>query len=190
MSLDEVRFRPPRIETPRLVLRPWTREDADAVFAYASDPEVARYMFWSQHRSPEDSVAYLDALVARNYEREELDYALSLRSEPSRAIGGIGTFWRSLEHLVMELGYVLAREHWGNGYVPEAARALCAHAFASTPVERIYAPIFAVNHKSRRVAEKLGMHLDGVLRASLKIRGQRWDEAIYSLLRDDQPLSS
>ena len=71
--------------------------------------------------------------------------------------------------------------------IPEAGRALIAHAFATTEVERIYAPIFAPNTQSRRTAEKLGLRLDGVLRSQLSLGGQRWDEAIYSVLRGELP---
>jgi RimJ/RimL family protein N-acetyltransferase len=58
-------------------------------------------------------------------------------------------------------------------------------AFDTTSVHRIYAPIFAGNQQSRRAAEKIGLRLDGVLRESLLVRGRRWDEAVYSVLRGE-----
>lgn len=185
MSLSAVTFRPPRIETERLVLRGYEPSDAAAIHAYSSDPETTRFVAWDRATCLEDVRLFQDLVVAANYERKELDYALTLRGAEDRCAGGIGLFWRPEEHRVMELGYILHRDHWGSGLIVEAARALIAHAFAVTPVERVFAPIFPANGQSRRVAEKLGMQLDGILRSHLALRGQRWDVAIYSLLRRD-----
>jgi len=183
MALSGLSFRPPRIETDRVLLRGYESGDADGIFAYASDEETTRYMAWDRAETLGNVHHFLDSVVASNYEQSELDYAVTLREHPSQCIGGIGLYWRPLQHQVMELGYILHREHWGQGLIVEAGRALIAHAFASTPVERIFAPVFHSNSKSRRAAEKLGMHLDGVLRSHVSVRGQRWDVAVYSLLR-------
>jgi len=183
--LEDISWRPPRLETERLLLRGREPSDVEGIFQYASDPEVTAYMAWDQARDREDVWDFLDGLTAHNYETEALDYGLALRSEPDTLIGGLGVYWHPRQHRVMELGYVLAKECWGRGYVPEAARALIAHAFRTTDVERIYAPIFAENAKSRRAAEKMGLRFEGVLRSAVEFRGQRRDEAIYSILRGE-----
>jgi len=183
--LNDEAWRPPQVETPRLVLRGWELSDVQQVYDYASDPEVAAFMAWERHTSSEHSLSFLNGFVAQAYSNRELSYALCLRSAPERALGGIGVHWRSRGHKVLELGYVLSRSHWGQGYMPEAGRELIAFAFRTTPVERIYAPIFGANAKSRRAAEKMGMTFEGVLRSALELRGQRWDEAIYSVLRSE-----
>ncbi len=183
--LVDVAWRPPQIETERLLLRGREPEDAEAIFRYASDPEVTPFMAWQPSRSLEDVWDFLDGLTAHHYEEEELDYALTLRSAPELLIGGIGVYWRPRQHRVMELGYVLDKGHWGQGLVPEAARALIQFAFRTTRVERIYAPIFADNAKSRRAAEKIGLHFEGVLRSCVEFRGERRDEAIYAIVRRD-----
>jgi len=188
--LAEVTFRPPRIETPRLLLRGWEPSDAEEVFAYASDPEVARYMSWPRHETIADAYSFLNMSVASNYQSGELDYAITEQGAPERIIGGIGAFWKPKDHQVMELGYVLARAHWGKGYVPEAARALIARAFSTTPVERIFASIFSENQRSRRAAEKMGMRFEGELRSSLNLRGRRWDQAVYGILRSEHEASA
>jgi ribosomal-protein-alanine N-acetyltransferase len=183
--LVDVAWRPPAIETDRVLLRGREPEDAEAIFRYASDPEITPYMAWEPSRSLADVWDFLDGLTAHNYEQEELDYAIALRSAPEVLIGGVGVSWHPRRHRVMELGYVLAKEHWGQGLVPEAARALIEFAFRTTPVERIYAPIFAANTKSRRAAEKIGLRLEGVLRSSVEFGGVRRDEAVYAILRED-----
>lgn len=183
--LVDVAWRPPVIETERLVLRGREPEDAEAIFRYASDPDVTPYMAWEPSRSLDDVWDFLDGMTAFNYEQEALDYAIALRSSPRELIGSIGVYWNPRHHRVMDFGFVLAKAHWGNGYVPEAGRALIEHAFRTTRVERIFAPIFAENAKSRRAAEKMGLRFEGILRSSVEYRGVRRDEAIYAILRSD-----
>ena len=187
MKLAQVAFRPPRIETARVVLRGYEPSDREAIFAYSSDEATTRFMAWNRATTLGDVQEFLDSVVAMNYQAGALDYAVTLRGQEHRCVGGLGVYWRPRERQVMELGYILHRDLWGQGLIPEAGRAVIAHAFATTEVERIYAPIFAPNSKSRRTAEKLGMRLDGVLRSQLSLRGQRWDEAIYSVLRGELP---
>jgi [ribosomal protein S5]-alanine N-acetyltransferase len=183
MALRDVAWRPPPLVTDRLLLRGWEPHDLDAVFAYASDPEVTLFMSWERHRSPDDARAFLDVFIADNYAARELDYCLCLRDDPSTAIGGVGLYRRP--HETMELGYVLRRRSWGQGIVPEAGRRLVRHAFETTDVFRIHAPIFAENAKSRRAAKKIGLRFEGVLRSAVALRGRRWDTAIYAIVRDD-----
>lgn len=166
------------------MLRGYEEADAPHVFRYGSDPETTQFMSWDTSRSVADSLEFLNGIVASHYEKGELDYAITLPGD-DRPIGGIAAYWNPREQKVMELGYILRKDHWGQGFVVEAGRALMAHAFESTDVERIFAPVFAPNQKSRRAAEKMGMQLDGVLRSKQVMRGRRWDEAIYSMLRGE-----
>ena len=64
-------------------------------------------------------------------------------------------------------------------------RLVIAQVFSATLAERIQASVFAENQRSRQVALKLGLTLDGVLRSALCWRGRRWDEAVYSILRSE-----
>ena len=183
--LEAEAFRPPTLTTERLVLRGYALSDVPGIFAYSSDLETTRFMAWDTARSTADTLVFLNQVVAACYQKRELDYALALREDPATIVGGVGLYWRPQEHQVMELGYILRKESWGQGLMVEAARALMRHAFATTDVQHIFAPILAPNAKSRRAAEKMGMKLDGVLRSSRLYRGQRWDMAIYSLLRGE-----
>lgn len=184
-GLAGVAWRPPVLRGSRVLLRGYELEDAPAIFDYSSDPETTRYVFWPRHSSLQGAHRFLNAVVAANYASEQLGYAICLADRPEQAIGGCGALPSSSGHNAMELGYVLNREHWGRGLVPEACQLLLAHAFASTDVVRVAAPILAENARSRRVADKLGMQLDGVLRSLWLLRGRRWDVAIHSILRDE-----
>jgi ribosomal-protein-alanine N-acetyltransferase len=182
-TLSDVTWRPPLIETERLVLRGYEPGDAPSILRYASDPEVTPFMAWDPCRNLDDVNGFLNGAIAPHYEAYELDYALALRTAPDAAIGGLGACWDSRAHRVIHLGYILAKEHWGKGYMPEAVRALVRRAFETTDVQRIFAPIFAENVKSRRAAEKAGLSFEGVLRSNVEHQGRRWDQAIYAVVR-------
>jgi ribosomal-protein-alanine N-acetyltransferase len=184
-ELRDVAFRPPTLVTSRLILRGLEPADETAIFRYASNPQVTAFMAWDAHRSIEDTRTFLHEFVAANYRMGVLDYAICLREEPDRVIGTMGVYLRSAQHQTAELGYILSNEHWGKELVPEAGRKLIDHVFRSTWANRIAAPIFGENTRSRKAASKMGMTLDGVLRESLCFRGVRRDEAIYSILRSE-----
>ncbi len=183
MALSEVTYRPPRLQSARLLLRGYEASDAEAVFAYASDDEATRYMAWDRHRTIDDTRTFLDGYLARAYRTGAAEYAICERDNPACVVGGIGLRVTSELHQNAELGYVLNREVWGQGYAVEAGQLLLAHTFANGGIERVNAPILADNARSRRVAEKLGFSLEGVLRSAWLLRGRRWDEAHYALLR-------
>jgi ribosomal-protein-alanine N-acetyltransferase len=185
-GLARVSWRPPPLTTARLLLRGYEPTDAEAIFVYASHEEVTRYMAWERHRSRADTEGFLDQFVAPSYARQQHEYVICLREQPERALGGMGIRLLSEPHQTYELGYVLGREHWGQGIVPEAARLLIEHVFATLPAQRIQATVFGENERSRKAALKMGMKLDGVLRSALCFRGRRWDEAVYSILRDER----
>lgn len=103
-----------RIETKRLILRPITLEDASAVFVWASDPEVNRYMSYPLHKSIEDTRAWIasitpDMLVFGFYRKDNGQLI---------GTGGVG----KNEDGVHTLGYNLRRDAWGQGYATEAAQ--------------------------------------------------------------------
>lgn len=186
MPLRDVLYRPPSITTERLLLRGYEPSDEQAVYAYASDEETTRYMAWDRHETLDDTRAFLDGYAASAYRARLGEYALCPRERPEQVIGGIGLRSTSALHKTAELGYVLHRDHWGRGLVVEAARALLERAFTGGgQVERVFAPIMVENVRSRRVAEKLGFSLEGILRSAWYLRGRRWDEAHYALLRGE-----
>jgi cupin fold WbuC family metalloprotein len=184
-GLASISWRPPALYTERLLLRGYELADAEAISRYATDPETTRYMLWDRHQSVDESVTFLNAMVANSYRAEQLDYAICLKSAPERVIGGMGAYLRNRQHQRYEFGYILNRSYWSKGLVPEAGRRLLEFLFANTNAERIETPILAPNARSRRAAEKMGLHFEGVLRSALSLRGQRWDEALYSRVRND-----
>jgi len=166
------------LTTERLNLRPLRLTDADAILAYSSDEEWATF-----HDAPLN-LHWVEQFVARYVLAPWADdprFSIVLDSE---VVGGIGlTIDRKYAH--GELAYSLAREHWGKGLVVEAAREVVRWGFEEMELAKIWTRSDALNTQSTRVMEKLGMTLEGVLRAQTVVRGERRDEARYGLLRDE-----
>ena len=102
-------------------------------------------------------------------------------------IGGLNVRMRS-EHRLGEMGYSIARQHWGQGFCTEAARAVLDAAFESCPgLNRVRAMADDENAASQRVMEKLGMTKEGVLRQNRVERDEVIDEAWWGVLRSEWP---
>ena len=175
---------PPRLETADLVLRPVSRKDAADIFAYASDPEVARYVLWDPHTSLSDTRGYIRYL--RRMYRQGLPSSWVMELKPAgKVIGSIGFVWYSPENQSAELGYSLARSCWNRGLATQALSAVSRAAFAALPLNRIEAQHDLRNPASGRVMEKCGFRREGILRSRIYNKGEFVDVALWSLLRSD-----
>lgn len=126
------------LETDRLTLRPLLNSDAEAVLGLQDDPEVMRYL----DPSP----------IERFYTG---GFHAAMGKESGRFIG-----WFALEPKgedEYEIGWRLYRWAWGRGYATEGAIALLHKAFTELGASRVYAETMAVNTRSRRVMEKMGL---------------------------------
>lgn len=178
-------WKPPTLETNRLLLRPVTEADAPAIFAYASNPAVTRFTLFETHQTIDDSRWFITEYAKSLYASQEPEpFALVLKDDPLRTmIGSLGAHWASHANGTMEFGYALAEPYWGRGLMVEAATALIRFVFAEYAVERLQARVLVGNAASERVLQKLGFMKEGVLRRSLLRRAQWWDLAMYSLVR-------
>ncbi|MDO5400235.1 MAG: GNAT family N-acetyltransferase [Eubacteriales bacterium] len=145
-----------RIETPRLILRPWREDDLQDLFAYASVDGVGQMAGWMPHENLEKSKMILDMFI-----REKKVLALELK-ETGRVVGSLGIEEGDgrpevpQELLGRELGYVLGRAWWGRGLMPEAVRAVMDHCFGVLHYDYLTCAHFVRNGQSRRVIEKCG----------------------------------
>lgn len=162
MILAMKALRPPTaIETERLILRPPGLHDAPVIFErYAQDHDVTRYLAWRPAASIDDTVVFLRRCQRVWESGEAFPYAMILAGD-DKPIGMIEL--RPRGHRV-ELGYVLARPYWNQGYTTEAARAVVDWALAQPGVFRVWAVCDVENAASTRVLEKAGMQREGVLR--------------------------
>lgn len=152
---------PKTLKTDRLRLRKAKLSDAEPIFRqYAQDPEVTKYVSWRAHANLEETREYVRMCLLAWDIGKAFHWVIE-RTEDKQVIGMViaragGEKW--------ELGYVLARAHWGQGYMTEALKALIAWALKQKEIFRIWAVCDIDNVASARVMEKAGMEREGVLR--------------------------
>ena len=105
--------------------------------------------------------------------------------ESGRLVGTVDFVWWKPEQQSAEIGYVLARDCWGQGLMTEVASALLKLGFGEMDLVRIQARCIEGNIGSQRVMEKIGMSYEGTLRKGIKTKGRHWDLKLYSILKDE-----
>ena len=155
-------LRPPTIiETARLRLRPPVLDDAEAIFArYASDPQVTRYLIWSAHETAEMTRGFLQRCLAVWEDGSAFPWVIEGRQDGQL----IGMIELRIEGHSADLGYVLARPCWGQGFATETTRAIVTWALAQPAIYRVWAVCDVENAASAHVLEKAGMQREGCLR--------------------------
>ena len=108
--------------------------------------------------------------------------------EDGRVIGTCGFTSLNFSSDSAETGYVLARDCWGQGYAAEALMRVIDFGFERLGLNRIEAKYMVDNPASKRVMEKCGMKFEGVLRASMKVKGKYRDIGVCSILKDEMRL--
>ena len=181
---------PDRLETERLVLRVRTVADAEDIFDYASRPEVSYPAGFPPVKTLEDEIYYLEHILPERNEKNNLPAGYGIVVKGTDKVIGSVDFPRRHEDDVLEIGYILNPDHWGLGYVPEAARALIDLAFKELNLHKIELSCFGYNLQSQRVAEKLGFTLEARIRDRKDAQGNRCDGLIYGLLRSEWELQT
>jgi len=149
----------PEVQTERLLMRGFREEDLDAWAAICVDDEVTRWVGDPDGLSREDAWRRMAYFVGHWELRGCGNWALVER-ETGVLVGRAGLFypeaWPGLE-----VGWLVGREHWGRGYAPEAGRASMEWARTELGADHVISLIEDDNHRSARVAEKLGMTVEG-----------------------------
>lgn len=171
-----------RIETERLILRPFHAGDGEAMFRnWTHDPATNKYLTWPMHESAEASEE-----LARSWESscQELNYyqwAIELR-ELGEPIGSISAVRQDEKIGEVEVGYCIGSPWWGRGLVPEALRAVIRFLIVEVGMNRVCARHDVRNPNSGRVMQKAGMTKEGVLRESARNHTGIADMAVWSIL--------
>lgn len=144
-----------RLETERLILRPWEESDAESLFRYASDPDVGPAAGWPAHQSVVESRE-----IIRTVLRGETSFAICKKGS-STVIGAIALKTGDSTDMTdredeCELGFWLGKPFWGRGYMPEAAAEILRYGFEDLAMTTIWAGYYEGNTKSKRAQEKMG----------------------------------
>ena len=146
------------IRTKRLLLRPLKLSDLQSVYEYASDKENTRYMYFLPYDTVEETAGFLSEAV-KQWEKDTPDnyeFAIVLDGV---LIGTISLFLDE-NHETAELGWVLNKSHWHNGYAVEAALAIKDFAIRVLRVKKLMAHCDYRNTASYRLMEKIGLKLE------------------------------
>lgn len=148
-----------QLQGERLILHRPSEEDAAAVFAYAADPEVSRFLGWLPHNDESETRTFLRT-CAEEWERgKELSWIIC-----DEAGSVVGMVTAKLGRGMAGVGYVLAHRAWGKGYATEALQLVSAALLKHTVVSSIWAVCHLENAPSARVLEKCGFQRHGLLR--------------------------
>ncbi|GAA2906917.1 GNAT family protein [Streptosporangium fragile] len=172
------------IRTARLILRPYTPGDLDALYAIQSLPQVARYLYW-EPRDREQTRQSLEAKMAQTALLEE-GQTLTLAAElaaTGELIGDGMLNWCSRAHRGGEIGYILHPAHHGRGYATEMGRVLLELGFDGLDLHRIVGRLDARNEASARVLERLGMRREAHLVENEFVKGEWASEIDYAILQ-------
>lgn len=163
-------------------LRPWKPSDAPSIARYADNPKIAEKLrnVFPHPYSLADAEHYIRSCIEAD-ESRQLSRAIIVDSHAAGSIAAV--LGNDVYCKSVELGYWLAEPYWGQGIMTQVIRRTCADVFNRYDVVRIYAEPFAHNAASRRVLEKAGFHLEGVLERSVFKNGAFGDTCVYALLR-------
>ena len=158
------------METERILLRYWQESDAEALFKYASDPDVGPRAGWPAHKSVEESRE-----IIRTFFHNETTWAIVLK-ETGEAIGCIGYYTHETSNIPIgendcEVGYWVGKPFWNQGICTEALKLMLDYCINEKHFENIWADHFTGNPASGRVMEKCGFVDTGMLNRCSQLVG-------------------
>lgn len=167
------------LESSRLILRPFSINDINDVFLYASDNIVTKYLTWSSHID----VSQTEKVVREFFIGKIGIFAIELKSE-HKCIGCID-LRLCVEHNKASFGYVLNREYWNTNYMSESLNLILELSFLKLRLNRVESTHYVGNEGSGRVMQKCGMKYEGIGLQEVKLRGIFYDVVHYAILRED-----
>lgn len=146
------------IETERLILRPWKQTDLDDFFEYASVDGVGEMAGWKHHENKEESQSILDLFI-----NDDRTFAIVLKDN-NKVIGSLGVEKYGMEKVLSEffdyqgreIGFVLSKDYWGKGLMPEAVKAVIDYLFNVANLDFLTCGYYEFNNQSKKVQEKCG----------------------------------
>ena len=173
----------PTVETERLILRPFTLNDAPEVQRLANDRDISSNTNLAYPYEDGMAEQWINSQQG-SFERGEIINFAITHGKEGYLIGSIGLVIDK-ENEKAELGYWIGKPYWNKGYCTEAARAVANYGFMVVGLNRIFAKYFSRNPASGRVMQKIGMKHEGTLRQDSKKNGIFEDHEYYGLLNSD-----
>jgi len=175
------------LETKRLILRPFTTSDAEAMYNnWANDSEVTEYLSWPAHESVDVTKMILDSWVTQYEDLGFYQWAITIKEEGDAPIGSISVVGKKELIKAVSMGYCIGKKWWNKGITSEALETLIKFFFEEVGANCVVAEHDPANPNSGKVMEKCGMKYEGTLRSAL------WtphlgltDSVVYAILAED-----
>lgn len=174
-----------RMETARLVLRPFVKEDAPAMYRnWASDPEVTKFLSWPTYKTVDTAYEILNIWVPQYRDDTFYQWAIELK-EIGEVIGSISVVNFDERVDMAEIGFCIGRSWWGQGIMTEAFQAVIDFLFGEVGVQRIEAGHDPNNPASGAVQRKCGLKYEGTLRRSIRSNQGITDKTVMAILKEE-----
>jgi ribosomal-protein-alanine N-acetyltransferase len=174
----------PSLETPRLILSPFSFDDAPAVQRLAGDFAIADTTATIPHPYPDGAAESWIGSTASLWLVQQM-LALAIRGKDDGALLGAISLFDILPEHRAELGYWIGKPFWGNGYASEAGHAILEFGFTELKLQRIHAEHLVRNPASGRVMAKIGLKQEGILRQHAIKWGKLEDVVCWGILREE-----
>jgi RimJ/RimL family protein N-acetyltransferase len=174
------------LRSERLLLRPYTLDDLEALHDIQSRAEVTRYLYFGPQ--DRDQVrAVLEDRAEATALRDEGDRLILAAALPETGtiVGDVLLRWTSREHRQGEIGYTVHPDHGGRGFATEAAEVMLRLGFEDLGLHRIVGRLDGRNGASARVLERLGMRREAHFVQNEFVKGEWTDEIVYALLAEE-----
>ena len=174
------------LRSERLAMIPCSVDDAADLYEYAKNPDVGPHAGWKPHESVEESREIIEGLFLPSG-------AWGIHEIGSVGLPGpmIGTIALEVDRFrpdakSKEIGYSLAKDAWGKGYMTEASAEVIRYAFENLEMEILTICTSPVNKRSQRVAKKNGFTYEGRIRKAYRIyTGELRDSLVFSLTKEE-----
>ena len=175
----------PKMETKRLILRPFTVEDAGAMYKnWAGDAETTKYMSWPTHESEAVSLERIESLQEVYEKGISCEWGIELK-EFGQVIGSLGALVANEGAESVTVGYIIGKKWWHQGITSEALSVVLPYLFGEAGAHRVQAYHDVRNPHSGGVMKKCGMVYEGTRRASDVNNAGVCDTAWYGILKED-----
>lgn len=172
------------IHTARLSIRRVQPADLGDLLVVNGDDEVTRFLPYPSWKTAADAQFWFERMTALQAAGGTVQYVIE-HAALARVIGSCLLFRHEPASARAEVGYVLGRQHWGQGLMLEAMRGLVGHAFDVFGLRRLEADVNPLNLASVRLLERLGFVREGLLRQRWVTQGKVSDSLMFGLLRGE-----
>lgn len=173
----------PTLTTDRLLLRPVTMKDIEFIYTLFAAPETNQYSSYDDLKTREEAKEMYETYLKPGFPTHfRLLIELKDHEIP---LGTLGFYLYSEKNRRVELGYDLAKEHWGKGYMTEAVTEVLRYGFMGLELNRVEATVDYRNNRSIKLLERVGFKREGLLRQRHYYGGSYQDELFYGLLKTE-----